>query len=39
MRESAVVGMPAEPAPAGDAPAASPKAPDGGKPANASRNS
>lgn len=39
MRENAIVGMPAEPAPAPAAPAASPSAPDGGKSASASRNS
>lgn len=39
MRENAIVGMPAEPAPTPTAPAVSPKAPDGGKPASASRNS
>ena len=39
MRENAIVGMPAEPAPADAAPAASPTAPDGGKAASASRNS
>ncbi|MDP3810339.1 MAG: hypothetical protein Q8Q78_04960 [Hydrogenophaga sp.] len=39
MRENAIVGMPADHAPAEAAPAVSPKAPDGGKPANASRTS
>jgi len=39
MRENAIVGMPAEPAPAEATPAASPAAPDGGKAASASRNS
>lgn len=39
MRENAIVGMPAEPAPADAAPAASPATPDGGKPASASRTS
>ena len=39
MRENAIVGMPAEPSPGEAAPAVSPKAPDGGKPASASRTS
>lgn len=39
MRENAIVGMPAEPAPTEATPAVSPKAPDGGKPASASRTS
>ncbi|WP_300717232.1 hypothetical protein [Hydrogenophaga sp.] len=39
MRENAIVGMPAEPAPAEASPANSPAAPDGGKPASASRSS